>query len=387
MQKILFVKFSEDRKGMIFLKFNCEKTKLVEALSNVQKAVSQKSTIAALEGILISANDKGFVELCGYNTELGITTTLPATVKTEGKIVLNARLFTEIVRKMPNDLVEISVSDKLTSKITGGSSVFELIGIDAAEFPSLPKIENAKCLELPVSDLKNMIRQTVFAVSEVDTNPIHTGTLFEIKNKAITLVSVDGYRLALRSEPIDKDLELAFVVPGKTLREVLHLLPDSDETVKISAGMRHIGFYVGDYSVVSRLLEGEFIDYKSTVPQKSKYKISVNTQEFIDSIERVSLLITDRLKSPVRCLLSKSNIHISCITGIGKADDEIPIKSNVDEEFEIAFNNKYMADALKNTDCDEIELHLNGPLNPIKIVPKNSNSFLFLVLPVRIKAE
>lgn len=372
---------------MISLKFTCEKSKLVEALSNVQKAVSQKSTIAALEGILITTKSTGLIELCGYNTELGITTSVCGTVKKEGQIVLNARLLTEIVRKLPEDLVQIEVSAQLSAKIAGGSSIFELVGIDASEFPSLPTIENAKCFELPVLDLKNMIRQTVFAVSEADTNPIHTGTLFEIKNKNITLVSVDGYRLALRSEPIDKDLELAFVVPGKTLREVLHLLPDTDETVKISAGMRHIGFYVGDYSVVSRLLEGEFIDYKSTVPEKSKYKISLSTKDFIDSIERVSLLITDRLKSPVRCLLSKSNIHISCITGIGKADDEISVSSNIDEEFEIAFNNKYMTDALKNTDCDEIELHLNGPLNPIKIVPKEGKSFLFLVLPVRIKAE
>lgn len=374
-------------KGNDTLKFTCEKTKLVDALSNVQKAVSQKSTIAALEGVLICATDNSTVELCGYNTELGITTSISATVKTSGKIVLNARLFTEIVRKLPDDLAEISVSENLTAKITGGQSYFELVGIEASEFPTLPTIENAKCFELSVSELKSMIRQTVFAVSESDVNPIHTGTLFEIKDKTITLVSVDGYRLALRQEAIKEDLELGFVVPGKTLREVLHLLPDSDEVVKISAGMRHIGFYVGDYSVISRLLEGDFIDYKSTVPEKSKYKISVCTQDFIESIERVSLLITDRLKSPVRCLISKSNIHVSCITGIGKASDEISVKSNIDEEFEVAFNNKYMIDALKNTDCDEIEIHISGPLSPIKIVPKKGGSFTFLVLPVRIKAE
>lgn len=372
---------------MIFLNFKCEKSKLVEALSNVQKAVSQKSTIAALEGVLITAEDSGYVEFCGYNAELGIRTTLPATVKKAGKAVLSARFFTEIVRKLPSDLAELTISDNLTAKITGGQSNFELISLDASEFPSLPEIENARCFELPSAVVKSMIRQTVFAVSELDTNPIHTGTLFEIKNKTISLVSVDGYRLALRQESIKEDLELSFVVPGKTLKEVMHLLPDSDEPVKISAGMRHIGFYIGGYSVISRLLEGEFIDYKATVPEKSKYKLSVNTQDFIDSIERVSLLITDRLKSPVRCLLSKSCVHISCITSIGKANDEIPVKSNIDEEFEIAFNNKYMTDALRNTDCDEIELHLNGPLSPIKIVPKKSNSFLFLVLPVRIKAD
>ncbi len=368
------------------MKFTCEKTKLVESLTNVQKAVVQKSPIAALEGILVTAHENK-IELCGYNTELGITTSMPARVKKEGKIVLNAHLFTEIIRKLPSDLVEIEILENLTAKILSGQSHFELIGMNAKEYPSLPTVEGADCFELPVGIIKSMIRQTIFAVSETDSKPVHTGTLFEIKDKTITLVSVDGYRLAMRSEPIKENLELRFVVPGKTLREVLRLLPDTDEELKIAAGMRHIIFYVGNYSVISRLLEGDFLDYKSTVPEKAKSKITVNTQSLAESIERVSLLITDRLKSPVKCLFSKNNIHLSCITTVGKASDEISSKSNITDELEIAFNSKYMTDALKNTDCDEIEIHLNGPLSPIKILPKKSGSFLFMVLPVRIKAE
>jgi DNA polymerase-3 subunit beta len=151
--------------------------------------------------------------------------------------------------------------------------------------------------------------------------------------------------------------------------------------------MRHIVFYVGDYSVVSRLLEGNFLDYKSTIPEKSKNKIVINTQIFADSIERVSLLITDRLKSPVKCLFSENRVHLSCTTPIGKASDEISFEGEFKDELEIAFNNRYMTDALKNTDCDEIEIHLSGPLSPIKILPKEGSSFLFMVLPVRIKAE
>ncbi len=366
--------------------FTCEKSKFAEALSNVQKAVSPKSTIAALEGILLTAKGET-LELCGYNTELGITTSIPATVKEEGSIVLNAHLFTEIVRKLPDDLIEVHVSGNLTAKIISGQSHFELIGIDSNEFPSLPTVDGSDFLELPVSTVKSMIRQTIFAVSENDSKPVHTGTLFDIKDKTITLVSVDGYRLAIRKEPIKEEVELSFVVPGKTLREVLRLLPDTEETLKISAGMQHIVFYVGDYSVVSRLLNGEFLDYKATVPQKNKYTVSVNTQDFANSIERVSLLITERLKSPVRCLFLSDKIHLSCNTTIGKASDELSAKSDIKTELEIAFNNKYMTDALKNTDCDEITIGLGGPLNPIKIMPKEGESFLFLVLPVRVKAE
>lgn len=368
------------------MNFICEKNKLVEALSNVQKAVSQKSTIAALEGVLISTKENE-LEICAYNTELGIKTFIPAQIKKGGKIVLNAHLFTDIIRKLPNDSAEIEISENLIAKITSGCSFFELIGIDASEFPSLPNVENADCIELPVVTLKSMIKQTIFAVADTDSKPVHTGTLFEIKEKNITLVSVDGYRLAMRTEKIKEDMELSFVVPGKTLREVIRLLPDNDDNVKISAGMQHIVFYIGDYIVVSRLLDGEFLDYKSTIPEKSKFTVQVDTKNLVDSVERVSLLITDRLKSPVRCIFTNNRIHVSCITTIGKASDEIETKSDIKDELEIAFNNKYMLDALKNSDCDEMLICLNGPLNPIKIMPKTGNSFLFLVLPVRVKPE
>lgn len=366
--------------------FKCGKNKLAEALSNVQKAVPSKSNLAALEGVLLCASNNK-LEICGYNLELGITTTIPSDVIEEGRIVLNAHLFTEIVRKLPNESLEVRISDTLNAEIISGSSHFELIGLDANEFPSLPTVDNSNFLELPVSTIKSMIRQTIFAVSENDSKPVHTGTLFEIKDHVVTLASVDGYRLAIRREPIKEELELSFVVPGKTLREVLRLLPDSEENLRIAAGMQHIIFYVGDYSVVSRLLNGEFLDYKSTVPVKTQYTVHVGTQDFIDSIERVSLLITDRLKSPVKCLFLPDKIHLSCNTTVGKASDQLLAKSDIKTELEIAFNNKYMTDALKNTDCDEIIIQLNGPLSPIKIMPKEGNSFLFLVLPVRIKSE
>ena len=367
------------------MKFSCEKNKLVEALSNVQKAVAQKSTIPALEGILLKTEDMS-ISLCGYNTELGITTTIPAQISGEGAIVLNAHLFTEIVRKLPHDLVELDLDDKFVVRITSGKSSFELLGIDAKEFPELPSVDAASSFEISSDILKSMIRQTIFSVAESDAKPVHTGTLFEIKDKAITLVSVDGYRMALRNEPIKEDIDLKFVVPGKTLREVLRLLPMEDEQIKLSAGMRHIIFEVGDYIIISRLLDGEFLDYKSTVPQTVQNKVTIKTQDFIDSIERVSLLITDRLKSPVRCVFSKDRINISCVTVMGKADDEVEAKSDIKNDFEIAFNNKYMIDALRNTDCDEIEIQLSGALSPIKIIPKDGDSFLFLVLPVRIKS-
>ena len=363
----------------------CEKNKLVEALTNVQRAVSQRSTIAALEGILLKTEGNELT-LCGYNTELGITTKFETSVQEEGSVVLNAHFLTDIVRKLSGDVVEITLQDNLVVRIVSGASKFELLGINAQEFPSLPSVENATSFTLPIAVLKSMIKQTIFAVSEMDAKPVHTGTLFEIKNKTLTLVSVDGYRLALRQEVIKEDLELSFVVPGKTLREVLRLLPEKEEEVTISAGMRHIIFSVDDYVVISRLLEGEFIDYKTTIPEKSKMEVTIKTDDFLNSIDRVSLLITDRLKSPVKCIFSKDSVHVSCITPVGKADDEVICSAKTKEDLEIAFNNKYMSDALKNAETDEVKITLSGPLSPIKITAKDNDSFVFIVLPVRIKS-
>lgn len=372
------------------MKFKCGKLFLANALTSVQKAVAQRSTIAALEGVLINCKD-GRIELCGYNTEMGITTSLPANIEKEGQIVINGHLLTEIIKKLPSDIVQIEVNENLVVKISGGPSNFELIGIDAKEFPELPEVPQEEGLKLPANTLRSMIKQTIFAVADTDSKPVHTGTLFDAKDGFLNLVSVDGYRLAIRTEPIEKDTELKFVVPGKTLREVLRLLPAGNEeekqTVEIFAGTRHIIFYVDGYKIVSRLLEGEFLDYKTAVPQNQGSKIKISTIDLIDSIERVSLLITDRLKSPVRCTFSSDHTKLSCTTLVGKSSDEIVSSGDIKEDIETAFNNKYMLDALKNTDCDEIEIQVCGPLSPIKIVPQQGNSFLFLVLPVRVKSE
>lgn len=368
------------------MKFSCNRSTLVETLSNVQRAVSVKSNITVLEGILIRAEDNS-ITLSGYNMELGIKTTVSANVEKQGAIVINARLLTDIIRKLPEETVVVETSTNCTVKITCGQSEFSLIGIDEKEFPELPEVDNPNTIELPATVMKNMIKQTLFAVAETDSKPIHTGTLFDIKNNKINLISVDGYRLALRTENIKEDIELKFVVPGKTLGEILRLIPDDeDKVIKIYVGLRHITFIIEKYCVISRLLEGEFLDYQSTIPEASLTKVFVNTKNLVESIERVSLMITDRLKSPVRCIISENQMKMSCNTTLGKAVDEINV-AVTGENLEVGFNNKYMTDALKNTDTDEVEIQFNGALSPIKIVPKSGEGFLFLVLPVRLKTE
>lgn len=368
------------------MKITCLRQILVEAVLNVQKAVSTKSCLAALEGILIKTKEN-MISLCGYDLELGITTEIPATVEIPGQIVINAKLLSDIIRKAPAETVTISVDEKLIATISSAPAEFSLVGISPADYPEMPKLTDAEKLSVDCSTLKGMIRQTIFATSENDVKPINTGTLFEISQNELKLVSVDGYRLALRKEPVLNDKEMKFVVPGKTLSEILKLLPESDEAnIEISVGKKHIIFYVDTYCVVSRLLEGDFLDYKAAIPGSHSTEVVVNTKNMIECIERVSLVVTDRLKSPIRCLFADNSAKFSCITNIGKANDELSANMQGDG-LEIGFNNKYLVDALKNTECDEVKIQLNGPLSPMKIVPTNGDAFVFLVLPVRLKAS
>lgn len=367
------------------MKFTVNKSDITEAVSNIQRAVSTKTSIPALEGILLSATETG-LELCAYDLELGITTVIPAFVMEPGKAVLSAKLFSDIVRRTPAETVTVSVDEKNMATLESGYSRFSIIGIPAEEFPELPKLSDSTQISLPGALLKSMIRQTLFAIAESDAKPIHQGSLFSLENGILDVVSVDGYRLAVRREPVDFSEDLSFVVPGKTLSELLKLIKDSEEPVEISAGRRHILFKIDNYTVISSLLEGEFLNYKAAIPPESQTEVVLKTREAIDSVERVSLLITDRLKSPIRCLFDNNEVKLNCTTSMGRASDQLDVEMT-GQSVEIGFNNRYLLEALRNTECDEVKVQLGGPLSPMKVVPKEGDSFLFLVLPVRIKSE
>ncbi|MBE6821702.1 MAG: DNA polymerase III subunit beta [Ruminococcaceae bacterium] len=367
------------------MRITCNRQQLNETVLNIQRAVSSKSSVPALEGILLKATENE-LELCGYDLELGMTTKFEARVDERGSVVLSARLFGDIVRRLPADTVTLSVDAKNITTITSGPAEFSIVGIPAEEYPELPAITGETSIKIANNVLKSMIRQTIFAVAESDAKPIHTGTLFELEKGKIRLVSVDGYRLAIREEAAKCEEETNFVVPGKTLGEVLKLLSDDDEELKIQIGRRHILFQIGSYCVISRLLEGEFLDYRAAIPTASTTEMFVNTRALIDSVERVSLLITDRLKSPVRCRFEENEIKVSCSTAIGRANDQLEAKIT-GNPVEMGFNNRYLLDALRNAEGDEVRIQLNGALSPMKILPREGDSFLFLVLPVRLKSE
>ena len=368
------------------MKFSCEKALLQAAISTTSRAVSPKSSIPALEGILLEAGSD--LRLTGYNLETGIRTIVPADIREEGTLVLGARLFGEIVRKLPDDIVTFQ-SENYMVNIKCGMSEFNILGTDPEEFPELPTVEYQNSLILPQSRLKAMISQTLFAVSDNESRPIHTGSLFEVDSNGLTIVSVDGYRLALRHEAIDKKEgaeTFSFVVPGAALSEVEKICSDVDEPASVTQGARHVMFKVGDTMLVSRRLEGEFLAYRQAIPRSNTIHVEGETRALLSSIDRVSLIISDKLKSPLRCVFDSNLLKISTKTAIGDAYDECPLSGD-GGGLEIGFNNKYLMDALKAAPADKVRLELTTGVSPCVILPtEGEENFLYMVLPVRLKA-
>lgn len=370
------------------MKFTVEKNVLQTAITTASRASAVKSAVPALEGLLIEAGDSS-VKISGYDLKTGIITTVPADVVKEGSIVLSARLFGEIIRKLPDNIVSFSVDENLMAKIDCGMSDFQILGTSSSDYPDLPTVDYQKSIALPEKKLKGMISQTNFAVSDNESRPIHTGALFEIEKGVLTIVAVDGYRLALRREQLaGSDMTtLSFVVPGTALSEVEKILSDSENEASVMLGSKHIMFVIGGTVLISRRLEGEFLNYKNSIPTVEKYSIETDRKSVVESVERVSLLISDKLKSPVRCTFDDGVLRLLTSTSLGRASDECPVKGD-GEGLEIGFNNRYLLEALKAAPSETVRINVTSGISPCVIVPADgSNNFLYMILPVRLKAN
>ena len=370
------------------MKVICQTQELSEACQIIQRSVSAKTSIPALEGILLKALGDELI-LTGYDMDLGINTSITARVNEPGSIILNARTLCDILRYLPGETVVIEKQDeRFKYMIRSGDTEYNILGIDAEDYPELPKIEESYPIVVEQGKLREMVRQTIFAVAVNDsTKVVHTGIKFEVTKGNIRLIALDGFRLAIRNEEIDyEDEDVSFIVPSKTLSEIVKIMNEDDEKVSISVGKRHIIFEIGKYYVISRLLEGEFLNYKTAIPLNCSTTVKVSTKSFIDCIERTSLIITDKIKSPVKCIFSDNSIQVSSVTSIGTAHDRISAEVE-GNNLEIGFNNKFILDALKVSDVEKVKIELNGPTSPILILDPDSEKFLFLVLPVRLKNE
>ena len=369
------------------MKFTCEKYLLLAAILTASRAAVAKSPVPLLEGLLIEAEESS-VKISGFDLKTGIITTVPADVGEEGGIVLNARLFGDIIRKAPGSLITISANQRYVTTIISEASEFEIIGSPTSDYPELPAVDGQHYVEIGEALLKKMISMTNFAVSDNESRPIHMGALFEVNGRELTIVAVDGYRLAMCTEPIENSEAqiLSFVVPGTALSEVEKVAADGEGKVLITLGPKHIQFSIGDTILVSRRLEGEFLNYKSTIPQSSKFNITVERDEFIEAVGRVSLIVSDKMKSPVKCVFGDGIIRLSTASELGRASDECSAEGN-GEDLEIGFNDKYLVEALKAAPADEIKLELTNGVTPCLITSSGEKSnFLYMILPVRLKA-
>jgi DNA polymerase-3 subunit beta len=368
------------------MKIVCNRGELLDALLGVSKAVSSKSSIPALEGILFRCTNY-IVMLTAYDLEIGITTSVSSEVEDAGDIVINARLLIEIIRKMESDKVKIEVDGDMKVTVSGGQAKFNIIGIASEDFPEMPVPETDDALKIEGSVLKDMIGKTIYAVSTSDQKPVHTGTKFIMSDDMITLVSVDGYRLAVcKKYGVQYAYDSNFVIPAKTLSEVSKLIGDSDEEISIGTARRYAVFRLAGYTVVSRLLEGDFLDYTKSIPDGYKTRVKIYVGSFFDSVERASLLINDKFKSPIKMVFENNAVNITCTTALGTAHDELGWEIE-GEAVEIGFNNRYILDALRYSGHEEVFLEINGPLSPMKLVPTEGDDLLFMVLPVRIKTD
>ncbi len=366
------------------MKLTCDRTLLANAIAGVSKAVSQRSSIPVLEGILFHA--EGFqLTLTGYDLEMAITTSLEANVLEPGDAVLSARLIGDMVRRLNSEEIEISSDENCAATIKGGITEYNIMGLNPGDYPALPNPGADRTLDLDAADFKEMVETTIFAVSQDDKKPAHTGELFAITPDKLTVVALDGYRLAIIEKKVEATKEINIIIPAKTLSEAVKLFGDGEDVVHIAANRRFVVFSTAAYTVISRLIEGEFLDYKRVIPEGHNTKVVVDVRDFINVIERASLIITERLKNPLRITFD-SAITVRCQTALGKVVDELPAEIE-GAPVEIGFNNRYLLDALRNSRCDKLVFEISGPLSPVKVMPCDGGDFLFLVLPVRFKND
>jgi DNA polymerase III subunit beta len=364
------------------MKFKCQKSELQNAISTVQKAVTGKSTMPVLEGIYINAlGDK--LTLIGSDTDLSIETKLNCEIYENGSIVVDSKIFGEIIRKLPNDEVEISTLDNNTVELNCQKSTFTLVYMNAGDYPSLPSIEEDKIFSISQTILKHMIRGTIFAIAQDETRPILTGVLFEIKDRRLNLVALDGYRLALRTEFIETDNSISSVIPGKTLNEVSKILEESDDVVKIIFTSNHILFKLGETKIISRLLEGEFIKYSSIIPQEFNLKVTAKRGEILNCIERASLMAKEGNTNLIKLDIQEENLVITSNSQLGKVREELSIILQ-GQGLQIAFNSKYLIDIFKMIEEDEIVMEFTSGVSPCIVKNKELDNCTYLVLPVRL---
>lgn len=376
-----------------------DKSLLCEAVAPLMGAVSNKNTIAAVEGILITTDGLNSCILTSFDLDKGFRATIEADVKEEGSYVINGNKFNQIIRTLPDGPIRLNVNNRFIAKITGGKSEFELNALSGDEFPSIPEFKNDYKFGIAQGVLRSMLSDTGFAIAQNESKAVLNGSFFNINGNSIRIVACDGNRLAVRDQSCelqtsvvgDDVFKISFILPGKAVNELLKNLKDSEDLVTVSISRKNAVFEFKDYVFFSRLIEGQYLEYERFIPKESKINVTIKTEEFIKSLERAALVSDDKslgqAKSYVKCNFSDGLLSITSASANGKAYDEILIEKTGDD-LAIGFNCRFLLDALRSCGTESIRCQLNTPLSCMVITPEEKtqeSDFLYLVLPIKMK--
>lgn len=373
------------------MKIICDREKLLKAINAVVRGVPTRTTMPVLEGIYMQTNNNQ-LKLTTYDLELGIEYVIDSTIEEEGNTVVNAIMFSEIIRRLPDSEIKLTVNENKLLVIECEGSLYKLSTMNPEEFPELPKIEIENSLETEQMVLRNMIRKTIFAVSNEENRPIFTGCLFETRNNKLNIVAIDGFRMGWVSKVLIKETaDFKAVIPGKTLNEVNKILNDSFDIIKIGIAKNQGIFEMENCKIVTRLLDGEFLNYESVVPGNWETRIKVNKNQLQGCLERVSLISSSTMekekKYPVKISIEIGKITLSCTNQTGEAKEEMYLETE-GQNLEIGVNPKYFLDALKAIDDEEVFIEFGSNISPciIKPIEELENEYIYMILPVRLKA-
>ena len=371
------------------MRFSANQQTLSKALNIVSKAVTSRTTIPILKGILLKVNNDGTLTMSASDLDLSIEKTFEVENAEPGEIVVQAKLFGDIIRKLPNDKITIEDIDGNIS-ISCSNSQFNIVGSPSDEFPkiSVPEDSGSRIV-FEKETLKEMIKKTAFAASIDESRGVITGILVEIKEDTLNMVALDGFRMAVTREALKNNKEENVIIPAKIFNEIAKIISESEtekETVDLYMNEKRAIFVIEDTKVVLRLLEGEFVRYNDILPKESSTRVVLNKGDFLESIERASLLAKVGKNNLIRLDIKENNIEITSKSEEGNVKEDVII-SREGNDLVIGFNSKYLIDALKAIDDDEISMHFNTAVSPCLIKPLSGNQYEYLVLPVRITSN
>lgn len=365
------------------MRFTTERGALLEAVSNLSRIVT-KTSIPVLEGVLISA-EKGKLTLISYNLEISLKKEIYANCEQEGDIVISAKLLLEILRRCNSPSVTIDTDDRLMCHISSGNAVFDIMGMKSDDFPEIPAVADVDKIVIEGGLLKDMVKGTLFAVAQNEgSRPILTGLNIRIDDGVARFVGIDGRRIAIRKENLSANKDYNFVISGKAIGEAVKIITNDEEKVEITVSKKLVSFSIEGYTMVSRLLEGEFLNFERALPKEHLQQITVKTKDIIDIIERISLIVSDKFTTPIRCKIEENISTFTCISSVGRATDTYETELS-GEPFEIGINSQYLLEALRASETDEVVINFKGSKEGFVIEPIGSDSFIYMIMPMMLK--